>query len=134
MSKLFLIILLAAVVLVGWACKPGDSDKFITIDVDGFQHTLENSGDDCVLVDVRTQSEYDEGHLKGAILIDVKDSTFLSKAKETLSQERPVAVYCRSGRRSASAASQLVKAGFEVINLKGGILAWQAEEREVVKD
>jgi len=134
MSKLFLIILLVAVVLVGWACKPGDSDKFITVEVDGFQHTLENSGDDCVLVDVRTQSEYDEGHLKGAILIDVKDSVgFMNKAKEVLPIGKNIMVYCRSGRRSAKAAGMLAAEGYLVFNLKGGYKAWTEAGKETEK-
>ena len=77
------------------------------------------------LLDVRTAQEYDEGHLLGAINIDMQDDAFISHATEQLDTALTVAVYCRSGRRSATAASKLVKQGFKVVNLKGGILAWQ---------
>ena len=70
MKKLFLTMLLSAAFTMG--CAQNANDAFMTIEVDGFHHTLENSGDDCVLVDVRTPAEYKEGHLKGAINIDVK--------------------------------------------------------------
>ena len=46
---------------------------------------------------------------------------------ETLDKVRPVALYCRSGRRSKLAAEQVVQAGFEVVELNGGILSWQGE-------
>lgn len=129
---MLLTLLFAAIAAIAWALMKNHHTGFKSVGTAEFAEVIKDTA--IQLVDVRTPMEYAEGHLPGAILIDVKDSTFLPKAKETLSQDRPVAVYCRSGRRSASAASQLVKAGFEVVNLKGGILAWQAEEREVVKD
>ncbi len=85
------------------------------------------------LLDVRTAGEYAEGHLKGAMMVDVKSSSFLEDAKRLLKTDKPVAVYCRSGKRSAAAATQLTEAGYRVINMEGGILRWQSEGREVVK-
>jgi len=133
MKKLFLMMLLAAAVTVGRA-QSGSNDQFMTIEVDGFHHTLENSGDDCVLVDVRTPAEYKESHLKGAINIDVKDSlTFMKKAKELLPKEKTVMVYCRTGHRSAMAAGKLAAEGYMVFNLEGGITAWKEAGKETVK-
>jgi carboxyl-terminal processing protease len=87
-----------------------------------------------VLVDVRTPAEYKEGHLKGAINIDVKDSlTFMNKAKEMLPKDKTVMVYCRSGRRSADAAGKLAAEGYFVFNLEGGIVAWKEAGKETVK-
>ena len=83
------------------------------------------------LVDVRTPEEYAEGHLAGAILIDWKADDFLTKAEALLRKDRPVMVYCRSGRRSAEAAEKLTKAGFQVRNLVGGYLAWTEAEMPV---
>ena len=109
MKKLFLILMLAASITIGWA-QSGSNDAFMTIEVDGFHHTLENSGDDCVLVDVRTPEEFKEGHLKGAINIDVKDSiNFMKNAIEQLPKNKTVMVYCRSGRRSAMAAGLVAR-------------------------
>ena len=133
MKKLFVMMMLAAAVTVGCA-QSGNNDAFVTIEVDGFQHTLENSGDDCVLVDVRTPAEYKEGHLKGAINIDVKDSiNFMKKALEILPKNKTVMVYCRSGKRSANAAGKLTAKGYFVFNLEGGITAWKEAGKEIVK-
>jgi len=90
-------------------------------------------GDDVQLVDVRTQQEFDAGHLAGAVLIDVKQDGFIDRAVGQLDAARPVAVYCRSGRRSADAAAQLAARGYRVTNLEGGILAWQQASKPVVK-
>lgn len=133
MKKLFLTLMLAASMNMGWA-QSGSNDAFMTIEVDGFHHTLENSGDDCVLVDVRTPEEFKEGHLKGAINIDVKDSiNFMKKAIEQLPKNKTVMVYCRSGRRSAMAAGKLAAEGYFVFNLEGGYKAWTEAGKETEK-
>ena len=133
MKKLFLMMMLAAAVTTARA-QSDSNDAFMTIEVDGFHHTLENSGDDCVLLDVRTPAEYKEGHLKGAINIDVKDSVaFMKKALETLPKDKTVMVYCRSGKRSALAAGKLAAEGYFVFNLEGGYIAWTEAGKETVK-
>lgn len=85
------------------------------------------------LLDVRTQEEFDEGHIAGATLVDVNDTTFVEKAMAILDKQRPVAVYCRSGRRSARAATLLVGQGMKVTNLSGGVIAWQDAGKSLVK-
>ena len=85
------------------------------------------------LLDVRTKKEWDEGHLKGATLVIFTEDGFLDKAKATLDTKKAVVVYCRSGGRSAMAAKQLRAAGFTVYDLAGGITAWNAAGKEVVK-
>lgn len=85
------------------------------------------------LLDVRTPEEFSEGHIAGARLLDVNDSTFVEQAVAILDKERPVAVYCRSGRRSARAANQLTAQGFKVTNLDGGVLAWEDAGKILVK-
>ena len=132
MKKLFLMMMLMTAVWMGWAQDAND-DTFVTIEVDGFQHTLENSGDDCILVDVRTPAEYQEAHLKGAINIDVKDSTFKENALKQLPKEKTIMVYCRTGHRSAMAARMLTAEGYMVFNLEGGITAWKEAGKETVK-
>lgn len=124
--------MLMTAVSMGWAQNAND-DTFVTIEVDGFQHTLENSGDDCILVDVRTPAEYQEAHLKGAINIDVKDSTFKENALKQLPKEKTIMVYCRTGHRSAMAARMLTAEGYMVFNLEGGITAWKEAGKETVK-
>ena len=132
MKKLFLMMMLMTAVWMGWAQDAND-DTFVTIEVDGFQHTLENSGDDCILVDVRTPAEYQEAHLKGAINIDVKDSTFKENALKQLPKEKTIMVYCRTGHRSTMAARMLTAEGYMVFNLEGGITAWKEAGQETVK-
>ena len=84
------------------------------------------------LVDVRTPEEFAENHLPGAVNIDWKADGFAEKA-QMLDKDRPVLVYCRSGRRSAEAAKVLDGIGFKTFNMKGGILAWTAEGKRVTK-
>ena len=75
------------------------------------------------LVDVRTADEYAEGHLPGSVNIDVMKGH--EELATRLDPERPVALYCRSGRRSENAAWVLEKAFFKnVVDLEGGYNAW----------
>ena len=92
------------------------------------------SSPDVVVLDVRTAEEFAEGHLPGAINIDVKESNFLEKAVRTLPSDKKIAVYCRSGRRSAQAAEQLASKGYQVTNLKGGIIAWKGKGKAVTTE
>ena len=104
---------------------------FDNADVNGFIDVLASG--DVQLLDVRTADEYNEGHLAGALNIDVKQSGFVDKAIGVLDTTRTVAVYCRSGRRSVTAAKQLAAAGCTVVNLEGGIEAWQKAGRPVTR-
>lgn len=63
--------------------------------------------------------------------VDVQQGDFLQKAKATLPADRKIAVYCRSGRRSANACRQLAAEGYQVVNLKGGIMAWTGSQMPV---
>lgn len=101
-------------------------------DVQGFAELIENP--DVVVLDVRTASEYAEGHLVGALHIDQGQSDFMEKAKAALPKDKRVAVYCRSGRRSANAAGKLAAEGYQCVNLKGGILAWKEAGKVVTTD
>jgi rhodanese-related sulfurtransferase len=85
------------------------------------------------VLDVRTESEWNEGHLKGAKLVTLAKDGFVEKAKAVLDPKKPVLVYCKSGGRSARAAKQLREAGFTVHDLDGGITAWQKAGKPVVK-
>ena len=111
------------------ACGQGN---FENEDVQGFSELIEDS---CVvLLDVRTASEYAEGHIEGAILIDQGQSDFIEKAKATLPTDKKIAIYCRSGRRSANAAGKLAAEGYKCVNLKGGIIAWKEAGKAVTTD
>jgi len=86
------------------------------------------------LLDVRTQDEWDAGHLKGAKLVPLSMEGFAEKAKAVLDPKKPVVVYCHSGNRSAMAAKRLRDGGFTtVLDMAGGITAWEKEGKPVVK-
>ena len=76
------------------------------------------------LVDVRTPAEFAAGHIPEAVNIDVRGENFESQAQSTLDKERPVAVYCRSGARSKTAARALTEKGFRVYELNKGFMNW----------
>lgn len=100
-----------------------DQQNFENTDVQGFSELITDSN--VVVLDVRTAAEFAEGHIKGAILIDQGQSDFVEKAKAALPVDKKIAVYCRSGRRSANAAGKLADIGYKCVNLKGGIVAWK---------
>ena len=82
--------------------------------------------DGYVILDVRTQEEYDEAHIDGAILIP--DYEINAKAESILKDKNQlILVYCRSGRRSKNAASELVKLGYTNVKEFGGIIDWPYE-------
>ena len=82
-----------------------------------------------IIIDARTQSEYDEGHIPGAILIPEYEIADRAE-KELLDKNQLILVYCRSGRRSKIAAEELVKLGYTNVKELGGIIDW---EYEIVK-
>jgi rhodanese-related sulfurtransferase len=85
-------------------------------------------------MDVRTQEEWDEGHLKGAKLVTPSKEGFAAKAKAVLDPKKPVVVYCHSGRRSAMAVKPLRAGGFTaVFEIAGGLTAWEKKAKPVVK-
>jgi len=79
------------------------------------------SSEDYFILDVRNKNEYDEAHIEGAVLIPV--STLEDRLDE-LPHDKPIIVYCRSGNRSAAAASILVENGFNEVYDMGGITEW----------
>lgn len=87
---------------------------------------------DIQILDVRTQGEYNSGHLQNAFLADwTKPGIFLERI-QSLDKNKPVYVYCLSGGRSSAAADKLRLEGFkEVYNLEGGIMAWKAAQMPV---
>ena len=135
MNKLFLVLLLVVIVVVAWAMKGQNikSDQFATVGVDEFEKLLTDTAQ-VVCLDVRTPSEFREGHLRGAILIDVKTDSFMLAARDQLPKDKTIAVYCRSGRRSATAASMLSDEGYKMVNLDGGINAWKDAGKLIIKE
>lgn len=126
MHHLAVTFLLAAAVGIA----PAYAEEVRSIDVKQ-AHTMKNQG--ALLLDVREPNEYASGHAPGSVLIPVGQ---LEKRLQEIRQfqDKPVAVICRSGRRSAAAAEILQKAGFsDVKNVDGGMLAWEQTGLRVVQ-
>lgn len=87
-----------------------------------------------ILLDVRTPDEFLGGHITNAKNIDWNGDDF-DKQISTLDKSKTVLVYCKSGRRSAAAASKMRSEGFkEVIELHGGIMKWVDEKMPLVNN
>ena len=82
-----------------------------------------DSGAECVIIDARTEEEFAQGHIPGAILIP--EYEIASRAEAELPDKNAlILVYCRSGRRSKIASEELVKLGYTNVQEFGGILDW----------
>ncbi len=88
---------------------------------------------DALLVDVRTPAEFAQGHIPGAINLDVNSDSFASSIRQW-DRNRPILVYCRSGRRSARACSMLHETGFtQLLDLAPGLQGWEAAGQPVAR-
>ena len=77
-----------------------------------------------IIIDARTEREYAEGHIQGALLIPEYEIS--ERAEEEIpDKDTLVLVYCRSGRRSKIAAEELVKLGYTNVKEFGGIIDWE---------
>lgn len=101
-----------------------------SVTADEFENALR--GGHVQLLDVRSAEEYAQGHIANAENIDVQQPDFIDKTQGKLDHANPVYVYCRSGKRSMLAAQKLVKAGFKVVNLRDGIVGWEAAGKPVL--
>ena len=82
-----------------------------------------DSGDEVVIVDVRTEAEYEEGHVPGAILLP-NENIGTTQPDQLPDLDAEILIYCRSGRRSAEAAKKLAAMGYTNVSDFGGILDW----------
>lgn len=110
-----------------FSCQQKES-SFKSVSVDEFAALIANP--EVQLLDVRTVAEYSEGHIPNCININVLDDAFQTVADSTLQKDKPVAVYCRSGKRSKKAASILSKNGYTIYDLDKGIMGWEEAGRE----
>ena len=108
------------------------SQNFENMEVKEFAELITDSN--VVILDVRKADEFAEGHIKGAVLINQFQSDFMEQATAKLPKEKTIAIYCRSGRRSANAAGKLADVGYKCVNLKGGIIAWKEANMPVIKE
>lgn len=102
-----------------------DNDNIVSVSAPEFDTKIKT--DSVQLLDVRTPQEYAEGHIEGALNINIQSDDFQQMAEKELSKDSTILVYCRSGRRSMDAAGILTRLGYRVINLKGGIIEWKED-------
>jgi thioredoxin len=114
-------IIATLIIILSISCS--NSQNFKSVNVETFKTTLENTND-VQLIDVRTEDEFNGGHIKNAKNISIASENWNSSIGN-LDKTKPVLVYCLSGGRSKKAATELKELGFkEVIELDGGYLAW----------
>lgn len=128
--------LIALLALGLWLMK-ADNDRHV-LDRDGmvnvgYVHISQEDamaqmvdGEDYILLDVRTQAEYAEGHIPGAICLP-NETIGSEPPAELPDREQTILVYCRSGRRSAEAAQKLADMGYVNVLEFGGIADWTGE-------
>lgn len=139
MKKLFLLLTLVSFLGVGYAQQPVEKNchgkgcgrhcgqsrtpRCVSVSAADFATVIGQKG--VVLVDVRSAKEYSGGHLKGARIIEYGKDFESKVLSAKIEKGSVVAVYCQRGRRSMSAAEILVRMGYNVINLDGGIESWR---------
>ena len=122
--KRLLLILLSALMLTACGQTKENTQEAVYVNITAQQaKEIMDTQEGYIILDTRTQEEYDEGHIPGAILIPYDEIT--EKAEGILTdKDQLILVYCRSGRRSKIAAADLVKLGYTNIKEFGGIIDW----------
>lgn len=105
--------------------------NFKTLPVKEFAALIQD--EDVQRLDVRTVAEYSEGHIAGTLNLNVLDEAFAAIADSTLQKDKPIALYCRSGKRSQKAAAILSEKGYTVYELDKGFNAWQEAGEKIEK-
>ena len=127
MKKVLIVFGLIFFFLIG--CKGQLETGIKDVSVEEMQSLLKI--DDVQLVDVRTPEEFKAGYIANAQNIDYYSPT-IDEDILKLDKNKPVIVYCRSGKRSRDCSEKLLEAGFQKIyNLEGGIIQWEHEGKEI---
>jgi len=126
MKKLMFILLAVMVLTACGQNKENDQGAvYMNITAEKAKEIMD-SQEGYIILDVRTQEEYDEGRIPGAIRISYEEIG--EKAEEVVAdKDQLILVYCRSGRRSKIAAEALVELGYTNIKEFGGIIDWPYE-------
>ena len=125
-KKLILFLLMALLLTACGHTKENDQEAvYMNITAQEAKEIMD-AEEGYIILDVRTQAEYDEKHIPGAVLIP--DYEIKERAEEELTdKDQLILVYCRSGRRSKLAAEALVELGYTNIKEFGGIIDWPYE-------
>ena len=124
--KRFTVFLVATLLLLaGCASGQGLEGSYTQIDQETAKEMMARD-DGHVIVDVRRQDEYDEGHIPGAILIP-NESIGCDSPEALPDYEQIILIYCRSGNRSKTASEALIDIGYTAVYEFGGINTWPYE-------
>ena len=127
MKKLIPIFSILAALLLLAACAPkAPVAEYHKITAEQAKERLD-SGDELILLDVRTQEEFNAGHIAGAILLPNETITETEQPDILPDLNAEILIYCRSGNRSAQAAKKLVAQGYTNVYDFGGIIDWPYE-------
>lgn len=118
--KIVYLILSFSLVVSVYGCAQ-NANPLKSVSSEQFKKIVDSN--EAVLVDVRSELEYSAGHIPGAVNIDVNSPDFEIQIREA-SGGKPLAIYCRSGRRSKSAVGRLKNVGVEVYELNNGFVEW----------
>ncbi|MCM1293745.1 MAG: MBL fold metallo-hydrolase [Bacteroides sp.] len=132
MNLLKIFTFLAILIMIG--CSANASTGAVEVVSPAEFHTQLSKDANAYLLDVRRPEEYEAGHINGAHLLNWLATDNFKKEAENLDKSKTIYVYCRSGRRSYEAAEYLSEHGYKVVDLDGGILAWEQCGLPVVKD
>ena len=123
-----LVFLLLAVMMLTACGQDNENDQgavYVNITAEEAKQIMD-SEEGYIILDVRTQEEYDQVHIPGAIVISHEEIE--EKAEDVLTdKDQLILVYCRSGRRSKIAAEALAELGYTNIKEFGGIIDWPYE-------
>ena len=125
--KKLVFLLLAVMMLTACGQDKGNNQGAVYVNITAEEaKQIMDSEEGYIILDVRTQEEYDQGHIPGAIVISHEE--IADKAENVLTdKDQLILVYCRSGRRSKLAAEALVELGYTNIKEFGGIIDWPYE-------
>ena len=125
--KKWMMLLLAVLLLTGCSVEKGEKDvsEFEMITAQQAKEIMDTQ-EGYVILDARTEEEYEQGHIPGAIVISHEE--IKEKAESVLTdKDQLILVYCRSGRRSKLAAQDLADLGYTNVKEFGGIIDWPYE-------
>jgi rhodanese-related sulfurtransferase len=108
------------------ACQSGENNFTYEQITQQQAKTIMDTEKDYIIIDARTDEEFAEGHIEGAIVIPEYEISFRAE-KEIPDKNALILVYCRSGRRSKIASEELVKLGYTNVKEFGGIIDWPYE-------
>ena len=116
-----LVIIIIGLFIVGCSNEETTTGTMGTITTEEVKEILDNKNENYVLIDVREDDEFNEGHIPGAVNIPLGNITSVDYSKD-----KTLIVYCKSGNRSNEAAIKLKNMGYNVKDM-GGILNWTYE-------